>query len=204
MTDATQFDGRPSSAPPIAVSSFPAVVEHACYLIYPLPVGEQPMGPTLTLGDLANTHASPAAGGKAAATRWLAPEALATITDERRARPVWEAGSLAPGDDLYPHVQRLLGGGTSAAADVLPSAESVPSPKSHTCVWRLSESGRKLVQGQRLDWLHLSQDLVPLAATAIGLVVAVVAALVTAMTGRHPHGLAEHAQHETVIHAAHH
>ncbi len=153
MTDTTQFDGRTIPVSPIAVSSFPAVVEHACYLIFPVPVGEQLLSTRLTLGDLADTHALPEAGNKAtAAARWLAAEALTTISDERRPRPVWEPGSLEPGDDLYPHVQRLLGGEKSGVPEVLPTAQSVPSQKSHTSVWRLSESGRKLVQGQRLAY----------------------------------------------------
>ncbi|WP_295389405.1 hypothetical protein [uncultured Thiodictyon sp.] len=146
MTDALAPAQPPTAAP------LPAISEHACYLIYPAPLCDGPLAPRLTLGDLADAQGSPTAHDRQAQTRWITAEALATITQERRARPVWEPGSLEPGDDLYPYVQRLLVGDQPAAAHAPATQSTVTAESPPATVSRLSESARKLVQGQCLAY----------------------------------------------------
>ena len=134
---------QPDSPPPPS-PSLPPLTNHCCFLIYPLSDCNFPPRTDLTLGDLADAQRTAAKTPKG--KPWLADDALAGISDKRRRLPLWEPGSLKPGNDFFPYIRRLLGEETS------PSAAPEQALDPHTVVYRWSESLCKLVQGKRLAY----------------------------------------------------
>jgi len=106
--------------------ALPPLSDHRCFLIYPLNGCRFPPQPSMTLADLDEQG-------------WLDPGQLASINDKRRTAPLWEAGSLNPGEDFFPYIQQLLGGG-----------ESLADP--NTIIYHRSDHLQKLLQGSRLSY----------------------------------------------------
>ncbi|EGV27677.1 hypothetical protein ThidrDRAFT_4511 [Thiorhodococcus drewsii AZ1] len=142
-------DPRSTDAPELAPSSrsavLPPIQAHSCFLFYPLQGAEFSKAPAQCLGDLrsapSETSDHPNAGG------WLADDMLQTIDGKRVDWPVWEPATLSLGNDLHPHVQRLVGGREPTGTATLD-----PSLGNHAQVFRLTEGARKLVAGKRLAY----------------------------------------------------
>ncbi len=133
MTRATDLDGRidQNAAPRRCRRRRTMAVGFAIASVRAL----WPPAPGPTLADVQTAQRADETPG-----HWLPGSLLGSIGAKAGARPLWQPGALAVGDDLYPHIRRLLGmgGGDQDGADRF--AE----------VAELGADGRKLVGGKRL------------------------------------------------------
>lgn len=121
---------------------------HSCFLIYPLEGISSNDFRQTRLRDLIEAQSPMSAAGSSASIQWIVSEAMGTITGARGERLVWESASLVPGDDLHPYIRRMLGDPEAPAAD----DASMVGEGMRVGVYRLSESARKLVSGERLAY----------------------------------------------------
>ncbi len=149
MSDAPlQHEDRASDAVP----RLPLAERHACFLLYPITGLGWSLTAGLTLGALADAQQAPDGQDSPAGGRWIPAAALATIVDVRRDRPVWEPGTLKPGPGLLPYVRRLFGECEPRQPAVADQSAAGPKPAPLGRVLRLTESARKLIQGECLAY----------------------------------------------------